>query len=342
MPDARIYLLGGKENFLLEQAVRVLKQKHVQPSMEAFSLDVIPENEKNVDRLINSLQMIPSFSPSRLVLVYNPFFLKPPRRSKDEENDNPEKQETSALDKNSETLLYSALENLPDGVTVVFVINGTVDQRLKFSKFIQKHGEIRLFEEFKPWEKDKAAAWAIDHLKKKNYTITREAAEFLVETAGLSAGALAGEADKLMLYAADRNKLTLADVKTMSSQGGLNTYDLGEALRRKDLPEALRLLMLLFKDGAAPQMLLGTIASQLRTFLQIKELQGRRVHPSEIASLLKINPWKLEKILLPDLAKHNFAQLKTVYYELQNADYRMKTGQGDAQNTLLCALAGLA
>ena len=146
----------------------------------------------------------------------------------------------------------------------------------------------------------------------------------------------------MMLYAADRNKLTLADVKTMASQGGLNTYDLGEALRRKDLPEVLRLLTLLLKDGEAPQGLLGYIAKQLRTFLQIKELQEQRQSAAAIAGALKINPWKLEKIILPDLRKYNTAQLKTVYYELQNADYQMKTGQVDAPNALLAAVSGLA
>ncbi|GBR77271.1 DNA polymerase III subunit delta, partial [Candidatus Termititenax persephonae] len=328
MPEARLYLIGGSESFLIEQAVRDLRKKHVDPALEAFALDIISETEKDPSRIINSLQIIPSFAPSRLVLVDNPFFLKTTRKD-DAAEDTGGEGEAAGLDKNSEKLLYAALENLPAGVTAVFINHGALDQRKKFVKFCQKNGQVLLYEEFKPWEKDKAASWISNYLREKNYAIDRQATEFLVEITGLSVGALAAEAEKLMLYAADRTKLTLADVQTMASPGGLNTYDLGEALRRKDLPEVLRLLTALLRDSEAPQGLLGYLAKQLRTFLQVKELQLSRQSASTMAGLLKMNPWKLENIILPDLRQYTLPQLQNAYLELQNADYQMKTGQLD-------------
>ncbi|MDR1453085.1 MAG: DNA polymerase III subunit delta [Candidatus Margulisbacteria bacterium] len=346
MADTNLYLVGGEEQFLVEQAVRALKKKYVDPALAAFALDSIPPEEKDLNRIINSLQTLPIFSPARLVLVYDPFFLKGSPKKKNTETNDAETEVTetarSNSDERAETRLFAALENLPDGVRAVFVVNGPVDQRRKFFKFFQKNGETKIFEPFKPWEQDKAADWISNYLREKNCALDRSAAEFLVATAGLSLGALASEADKLLLYASGKNKLNIDDVKALASAGGLQAYALGEALRRKDLPETLRLTVALLKDGEAPQKLLGYITGQLRVLLQIKELQAQRLSAAEIASLLKMNTWNLEKNILPPLHKHDYQKLKTTYGALQNADYQIKTGQLAADNALICALAELA
>ncbi|MDR2428938.1 MAG: DNA polymerase III subunit delta, partial [Candidatus Margulisbacteria bacterium] len=255
MTDANLYLIGGEEQFLVEQTVRALKKKYSDPSLAAFALDIIPPEEKDLNRIINSLQTIPTFSPTRLVLVNDPFFLKGGRKKKSAEPDGVEAE--AGLDEPAEKRLLTALENLPDGVQAVFVVNGPVDQRRKIFKFFQKNGETKIFEPFKPWEQDKAADWVSNYLREKNCALDRTAAEFLVAATGLSLSALANEADKLLLYASGKNKLNIHDVQALASAGGLQAYALGEALRRKDLPETLRLTTALLKDGEAPQKLLG-------------------------------------------------------------------------------------
>ncbi|MDR1322875.1 MAG: DNA polymerase III subunit delta [Candidatus Margulisbacteria bacterium] len=346
MADANLYLIGGEEQFLVEQTARALQKKHIDPALVAFALDIISPEEKDLNRIINSLQTIPTFSPTRLVLVRDPFFLKSGKKKKNAETDDAEagaaETEKTAPDERAETRLFAALENLPDGVSAAFIINGPVDQRRKFFKFFQKNGETKIFEPFKPWEQDKAADWLSNYLREKNCAIDRTAAEFLVATTGLSLGALANEADKLLVYASGKNKLNIQDVQALASAGGLQAYALGEALRRKDLPEILRLTSTLLKDGEAPQKLLGYIAGQLRVLLQIKELQAQRLNTNEIAGLLKINTWNLEKNILPPLQKHDYQKLKNTYCALQNADYQIKTGQLAADKALLCALAELA
>ena len=346
MADANLYLIGGEEQFLVEQTVRAFKKKYSDPSLAAFALDIIPPEEKDLNRIINSLQTIPAFAPTRLVLVYDPFFLKSGKKKKSAETDEAEAETEAAakggLDERAETRLLAALQNLPDGVQAVFVVNGPIDQRRKIFKFFQKNGAVKIFEPFKPWEQDKAADWVSNYLREKNCTLDRTAAEFLVATTGLSLSALANEADKLLLYASGKNKLNIYDVQALASAGGLQAYALGEALRRKDLPETLRLTAALLKDGEAPQKLLGYIAGQLRVLLQIKELQAQRLPVQEIAGLLKMNIWNLEKNILPPLLKQDYQKLKNTYFALQNADYQLKTGQLAADQALICALAELA
>ncbi|MDR1997611.1 MAG: DNA polymerase III subunit delta [Candidatus Margulisbacteria bacterium] len=336
MPSGKLLTLCGEENYFIEQAVRDLKAQYVDPALAAFALDIITEKERDINRIINSVQLIPSFAPRRLVLIYEPFFMTAAARTEDGED------AAGPLAAAAEKLLYSALENIPDGVLVVFVLRGKVDQRKKWFKFLQSQGEVRKFESFAQWDRTKVADWLSGYLRGKNIDIEPAAADFLVEVSGVSIGALVNEAEKILTYAAGKNKLTLSDVQAVASQGELNTYALGEALRRRDAPEILALTARLLRDGEAPQLLLGFAVSQLRLLLQIKELQQQKKSYNEIAGLLKRNPFYVKIIMEKDLPRHSLPQLKNAYYELQNADLQMKTGLLEPRNALLCALAVLA
>lgn len=339
MSKNNLYLICGEENFFITQAVRELKQKYVDPALEAFALDIIPERERDISRIINSVQTIPSFTPNRLVLIYDPFFLKASKKTDTAENTD---EESTGLDTAGEELLRTALENIPDGVLVAFIVHGSIDQRKKFFKFFQKYGEVRKFEVFAQWDKLKVIDWLKTYLQNKKITIDPAAADFLVEVSGVSLDALVNEIEKILTYAAGKNRLTLSDVQAVASQGELNIFSLDEALRQRAVPEVLRLTTALLKDGEAPQMLLGRAAAQLRLLLQIKELQAQKKSFQDIAGVLKRNPYYIKRIMESDLPKYTLAQLKNAYYELQNADFQMKTGQLNPENALICALASLA
>ncbi|GBR72395.1 DNA polymerase III subunit delta [Candidatus Termititenax spirochaetophilus] len=337
-----MYVVCGSERFLVERAVRDLRQKYVDPAMEAFSLDIISEKEKDITRLINSVQMLPTFSASRLVLIYEPFFLKSAKAGSAEDEDSAAEavEEIPGLDAAAEQLLFDSLTNIPDGVTAAFVLSKSPDKRKKFFKFLQKQAVIQEFESFKPWQTNDASEWLLRELRSRKVSVDKMTTDFLVEVCGVSRGALMNEAEKLLVYTADKNKLDLQDAQSMVGQGELDTYYLGEAIQQKNIPKIMGLTMSLYENNVSPQLLLGKITAQVRRLLQIKELQASGKYKEEIARIIGQHPYTVG-ITMGHLPKYTLAQLKNTFYELQNADYQLKTGQAAPADALICALTSL-
>ena len=333
---ANLFLVYGSEQFLIEQAVRELRQKYVDPAMESFALEIIPEQEKNIYRWIDSVQMT-SFAPSRLIISYDPFFLRSNKKTDEDE----EQEGTAGLADKEEKLLLAALENLPAGLAVVFVLSKAPDKRKKIFKFFQKQAQIQEFEAFKPYETYKAAAWLIEYWRAKNVALDKRTADFLIEVCGVSRGVLINEITKILVYNGGKNKITLQDAQAMVSQGELNIYYLGEAMQHKDMPRIMGLAAEILAAEKSPQKFYGYVIAQIRKLLQIKELHSAGRNKNEIAQLLGQHPFTIEKIL-EHMPKYTLSKLKNAYYELQNADYLYKSGRMNATDALLCALAGLA
>ncbi|MDR2431617.1 MAG: DNA polymerase III subunit delta [Candidatus Margulisbacteria bacterium] len=328
----KLYLIYGEENYLLEQSVRELKKQYVDPALEAFGLDVIAAAEADPDRIVNSIQTIPVFAPRRLVLVYDPFFLAPPPKNPEEADAEPP--EDKPLD-----LLLDSLGRIPDGVTAAFIVHGKIDQRKKCFKFFQKHAEIRQFAAFAQWDRAKVTDWLAGYLRGKNTGIDEAAAEFLVETAGISLGVLVNEIEKILTYAAGRPQITLADAQAVASQGELQILDLRDRLYARNIPELLALTAAMLKRGESAPGLLAFLSNRVRELLQIKEIPPGDNY--EAASLLKVKPGYVN-MLRRYAANYTLAQLKNTYYELQKADLQMKTGRLEPKTALICALAELA
>jgi len=340
---ANLFLVYGSEQFLVEQAVQELKKKYVDPAMESFSLEIISEQEKNIYRWIDSIQMT-SFAASRLIISYNPFFLRSGRKAavkeeKEEETENIE--EEASLGSKEEQLLLDTLEKLPPGLAVVFVLSKAPDKRKRIFKSLQKQAKIQEFEAFKPYETYKAVTWLIEYWRAKSVALDKRTADFLVETCGVARGMLINETNKILVYNGGQNKITLQDAQAMVSQGELNIFCFGEAIQQKNLPRIMGLAAEILAVEKSPQKFYGFVISQIRKLLQIKELHAAGRNKNEIAQLIGQHPFTVEKIL-EHLPKYTLNQLKNVFYELQNADYLYKNGRMNAKDALLCALAGLA
>lgn len=317
-----IFVFHGSEHYLIDQAVRELKAKVLEPGWEAFGYDLLEDKTATVDNIVNSVQTFPAFAPCRFVLIRNPIFLK-------------------AEENTQEQMLMDAFGNIPDGVTVVIAIYGSLDMRKKFSKFLQANAVIEKFESFESWDRHDVVTWIQNNIATQGYKINEEAASFLAEVSGHSLGALANELAKIITYCGNNKSITREVVATVASQGEQSLFEISEAFRQRDISRLLVCLRRLWKDGEQPQSVLGFLAAQVKLLLQIKELQQLGKNYQGIAQLVKKNPFYIKNIMEKDAAKYALPDLKKFYYGLQQADFNSKTGIMPADIALEMAVATL-
>ena len=105
------------------------------------------------------------------------------------------------------------------------------------------------------------------------------ASRLVAERAGTDIARLRGDIERLLLYAAGKPRITVADAReVVSAESAQDDWAVTNAISRGDAPEALRQLGLSLDSGAVPFMILGQLAWFVREKLPLVDV--RRVRPA--------------------------------------------------------------
>ncbi len=177
----------------------------------------------------------------------------------------------------------SALEallgrGLPPG-RVLVVAAGKVDGRLPLAKRLAGAGRrVALAVETEgAWDAQRPVLEPVvaSLLEGTGKTVDRGAEARLAALVGGDARALAAEVAKLAAYVGDRKVIRAADVDAVVVRSAADPFfALGNAVEARDLAGALGVLGRALEDGAAPQLLLATLAGTVRRLLVERE-RGR-------------------------------------------------------------------
>jgi len=168
----------------------------------------------------------------------------------------------------------------------------------------------------------------------KNLTLA--AAQRLVEMAGDNLAELSQELEKLALFAGPENALTPALVTQLASHSRTyNIFALVDALGTPGFHQRLASLASLWDMGEPPAKILGMLARQVRLLIRVKE--GVGANPAELASSLKVPPYKM-KSLGQQAARFSEAALKAHLGLLHQVDFHLKTSTGSPRLWLEWAL----
>lgn len=333
----KINVLYGEEKYLIDQALEKIKLSTIGQTPDVFSFQVIEGSFQNYSEIIVAMQTIPCFSPQRLVVIRNPFFMLSKKSRGDEDSSEPDESISEEQEKN----LGDALKNIPEGVTVVFLINGNIDQRRKMTQALK---ELTVFNEYKPfafWEQEKLYEWLINLFKEKGYQLSSEGAELLTQIAGNSLEALSNEIEKIITFVGKKQKIEIADIKQIVSPGDLAGFELQDALCFRDIRTALEVISQLSKQGEAAVAIMGMLNSLFRLMGQVKELADQRLDHYAIAKELNKKPFYIKKIYA-GAKNYTLAEIKRILVELHNSDYKIKTGRMPQQLALEYAVGCIA
>jgi DNA polymerase-3 subunit delta len=269
-PDP-VYLVVGDDD---AEMVRVSSDIAgiVEDDLRAFNLERLYASDREVtaQSIAEAARQLPMMTSHRVVIVLRAErLLKPKRKAKDgeaaEEDAGPSGGSSDALE---------AYLRAPEASTVLVFVASDVDRTRRLYKQLQKTATI-----VECWglKQGKDARGDLRQVARQAEQLVRStvseagqqiepaAARLLAERAGTDIAQLRGDVERLMLYAAGKPKITLADAReVVTAASSQDDWAVTNAIRDGDPGRALRELGLSLESGAVPFMVLGQLGYFVR------------------------------------------------------------------------------
>jgi len=290
-PDPVYVIVGDDEAEMSRLAAEV--SALVEDELRAFNLERMYAGEKGAAPadIVESARTLPMLGDRRVIVVLRAEkILKPKRRGKAAAE---EDEADDALDSGDADLLDAYVKK-PEPLTTLVFVASDVDRTRRLYKSLQKQATI-----VECWglkgSRDvrvdlRQVARTAEALVKQavadaGQQIDAAAARLIAERAGTDIATLRGDVERLLLFAAGKNKIDLKDVQEIvSAETAQDDWAVTTAIQRGDTAEALRQVGLALESGAVPYMILGQLGWFVREKLVAAD--ARRV-PAAVDALFR-------------------------------------------------------
>lgn len=213
------------------------------------------------------------------------------------------------------TEIDQLLAGVPEEITLLLVETAP-DKRTKAYKWLQKHAEVREFNEL---DERAAADWLQTEAWRGDVELHPEAAHYLVRYVGLDQWRLKGELEKLLLAEAPITRELIQDITEPHPQA--TAFELLDAAFGGD-QQTLERILAIVSRSEDPYKFFGLLASQVFALVAVKAA-GQR--PSdEVAKDLGLHPFVIRKV--GNLANRlDQTKVNQVVETLARGDEQLKT-----------------
>ncbi len=224
------------------------------------------------------------------------------------------------------------------GSDKAFIVLSGASSAKAFFRKVEKEGVVLDLAAEKSWQKEKGAEeWVHLYLSKVNKKIERDAAIRLVKETRGDTELLKQELDKLLLFVDARNPITLKDVLLVVPRGAeSNTYELGDALFKKERALAIKQMRNLLDQGVAYFAILKSVRSQIETDLKAASILRNGGSKEAVSAAIPfLKGYVLDKHL-ENIRLMGFERLKKALVHVD--DYELKGKEGSPDYELLSDL----
>ncbi len=264
----------------------------VDDELRAFNVERIYATDKSSSAvtIAEAARQLPMMSTRRVVVVLRAEKLLKPRR-KGKADDSVEADDGGPA---PDVDALEAYVKSPEPQTVLIFVASDVDRTRRLYKALQKQATI-----VECWglKDSKDARVDLRQVARQAEQMVREAvtgagqqidqaaSRLVAERAGTDIARLRGDVERLLLFAAGKPRITVADAReVVSAETAHDDWAVTNAISRGDAREALRQLGLSLDSGAVPFMILGQLAWFARE--KLPTIDARRVRPA-IESLFR-------------------------------------------------------
>ncbi|MBB5324774.1 DNA polymerase-3 subunit delta [Anoxybacillus tepidamans] len=310
---ASLYLLYGTETFLLNETLERIVGTALKDGERDFHLSVYDCEETPIEAAIEEAETLPFFGEKKVVVVKNPYFLTAEKGKDKVEHD---------LKKLEEYIASPS----PFAVVIFVGLYEKLDERKKITKRLMNEAEVFVAS---PLHEKELHRWIGERVKENGVTITEEAKDALLKLAGTNLMILANELDKLALFVGQAGTIAKETVEMLVSRTlEQNVFVLVEKVVQRNISEALQIFYDLLESNEEPIKILSLLASQFRLLYQVKWLAAKGYGQQQIASLLKVHPFRV-KLALGQSVLFSEQELLKMMHDLAEADYQMKSSAMD-------------
>ena len=290
---APVYLIVGDDDAEISHLAADITGI-VEDELRAFNVDRLYAGEKAVTpaAIVESARLLPMMSERRVVVVLRgERLLKPKRRgpaADAESSDDEDSEPATDLD------VLTEYVQRPEPTTTLVITAADVDKSRRIGKALYKSATVVECWGLKPGKGERVdlrqAARMAEQLVKKavadaGQQIEPQAARLVAERAGADIVRLRGDLDRLLLYAAGKPKITLADAReVVSAEASQDDWAVTNAIQQGNTAEALRQIGLALDGGGVPFQILGQLAWFVREKLAMSD--PRRV-PAAVDALFR-------------------------------------------------------
>lgn len=319
-----IYLLYGKEKFLLDQQLKKIKRTFGEL---VKGINYIIIDETNIGELIANIET-PAFGYSqKLIIAKNTGIFK--RESKTRTGG-----ASKELKDKINEYLKENIDIIEQGTVIVFI----EDEAEKNSIYntIEKIGIVCNFEEQKPFQIIKRLK-AISNAYKVN--VDEATLQYLIESCGTNMQDLINEIRKLIEYAGENGTIKRQDIDNLCIKKIESIiFDLTDSLGQKNIKKAMEVLYNLIASKEPVQKILITLYNHFKKLYFVKIAIE---YNKDIATSLSLKPNQLFLVNKYKTQSKGFktSELKKILQELRDLDYKYKIGLIDLNIGLESILA---
>ncbi|MGF1496481.1 MAG: DNA polymerase III subunit delta [Elainellaceae cyanobacterium] len=250
-----VYVYWGEDDYALNRAIAELRDRTLDPDWVSFNYTKVTSEQPNATVEALNQAMTPPFgSGKRLVWLTDATLLQ---RCSDSD--------WAELDR--------TLPQIPETSVLLLTSSQKPDGRLKSTKLLQKHAEIREYATIPPWKTDLLARQVKQAAREVGVSLTPSGVEILVEAVGADTRQLYNELEKLRLYGgAGEQPISEAAIATLVNTYTQNSFKLAAAIRQGNTSQALSLITDLFNRNEPALRIVSTLVGQFRLWLWVKLL----------------------------------------------------------------------
>ncbi len=308
---APVYLVLGTEEALKEKFKTAL-EKQIPEELNQVTIDL---NEQPLSDGLLEATSVPFFGDKRFVFFEHPSFL----------TGSPN---TSGPVHDVEALMDYLKDPLETSIVVFFAPYEKLDERKKVVKALKK---VAVMVDTAPLKEAQIRSYLAEKMQETGLKITPQGIERLLLLTQLDLMKVEKEVDKLALYQQTAGEITEDIVNQLVARTLQDdVFSLAQYVIQGQTEKALRLYQDLLTNGEELIKLNGILISQIRLYLQVKILVSKHRRKEEIASLLKVHPYRV-KLAMGEVGRLSLPYLARLYDDLINQDFSMKQSQMDKE-----------
>ena len=308
-----IYLLVGEEDFLRDQALKVIKSAVLgAEGLEGFNDDVFYGDECVATDILGCANELPVFAERRLVVVKGT-------------------EKLSARE--GEAIIPYCQE--PNGSTTLVFTAAKLDNRLKFPQALKKHAMTVDCGALPPAQ---VPRWIEAQAKELGVRLDADAVHLLAELSSQSLYLLKRELEKLASSVPSGTVVGPAEVELLrGTQPEASVFDLSAAIGAGDSGRALRILARNLEAGEQPLRMLGALIWQYRRLWKARTLLDGGSPEGELARAIGIPPFRVKEFV-GQVRLFTHAQLRKAFQLFLETDSALKGGRAIPPKGILADL----
>lgn len=292
-----VYLFYGIKEYKINEHI-----KKICNNIDEININKYDLNDADIKDVLEDAKTISMFGDKKIVIIDNALMFSGSSSLGSEEVEN-------------------YLNNINENTILIFIIhNEKIDSRKKICKLINKVGKVIEYN-----EEENPISLAKSLLK--DYDIDSNTLNFLINRVGNNPLIIKKEIEKIKIYKDEDKKIIKEDILNLTvKKVEVDIFKLIDSIVKKDKENALEIYNEMLKINEEPLKIIIILANQFRIMYQSKELLKKGYTEKDIASILKIHPYRV-KLAIQNGRSYSSKTLLKYLNDLADIDIGIKTGK---------------